>query len=507
MTDATRIQNADAAIIQATVTENDSHENSTDNLEKELSSVKDTSVEIKKGSEPHCVFSKSKRMVICLIVSYSALISPLSGNSYYPALPQISQEFDVSISLANLSVTSYTIFQALSPSFWGPISDLVGRRPVYIATIVIFIGICVGLALAPSYSALLVLRMFQAFGSSSAIALGGGVITDISTPAERGGYIGIFMFCQTISMAVGPLVGGIISDKLSWRWLFWVLLMMGLIGLVLVFFFLPETLRSLVGNGSGYANPTPSQWFKHRKISNKNVTSFEPLTPTTRKIPNFLEPYLVLRNPDVTIIMMINGCFTYLPYCIMVTTPPHFSTIYGLSELQVGLCYICLGTGMIFGSFLSGRLLNRDYKVIALEQGIALDEIKKSGKLALDFPIYLARLRSCWVAMVLDVFVALGYGWVLYTKALLAVPVILQFLGATITGSSNIFRCMFGAIAASTIQLGIDRVGLGWMFTIIGLLLAIILSLIPILFKFGPIWRLRRSEKQSRHNTQGDTKV
>ena len=64
------------------------------------------------------------------------------------------------------------IFQALAPSFWGPLSDLVGRRPVYVGTLIVFVGICIGLALAHSYAALLILRMLQAFGASSAIALG-----------------------------------------------------------------------------------------------------------------------------------------------------------------------------------------------------------------------------------------------------------------------------------------------------------------------------------------------
>lgn len=64
------------------------------------------------------------------------------------------------------------IFQALTPSFWGSLADIWGRRPVYISTEILYVGICAGLANAPSFPALLVLRMFQAAGASSAIALG-----------------------------------------------------------------------------------------------------------------------------------------------------------------------------------------------------------------------------------------------------------------------------------------------------------------------------------------------
>ena len=66
----------------------------------------------------------------------------------------------------------YMIFQAFSPSFWGPIADLWGRRPIFLATLTIYSVVCIGLALAPNFPVFLVLRMLQAFGSSSSGALG-----------------------------------------------------------------------------------------------------------------------------------------------------------------------------------------------------------------------------------------------------------------------------------------------------------------------------------------------
>lgn len=82
------------------------------------------------------------------------------------------QELDTTTELVNVTVTVYMIFQGLSPTFWGSLADRWGRRPVYLGTMAVYIGANVGLALAPSYAALLVLRMLQAFGSSSVIAIG-----------------------------------------------------------------------------------------------------------------------------------------------------------------------------------------------------------------------------------------------------------------------------------------------------------------------------------------------
>ncbi|KAI8141950.1 major facilitator superfamily domain-containing protein [Fennellomyces sp. T-0311] len=459
--------------------------------------------------------------MITAIASYAGLVSPFSGTIYFPALNLIAQEFNISVSLVNLTVTVYMVFQALSPAFWGSLSDLWGRRPVYIGTLTIFVGVCIGLAMAPTFPVLLGMRMLQAFGASSGIALGAGVIGDFTTPAERGSYFGLFTSCQMAATAVGPVLGGIISQQLSWRWVFWLLLIIGAVGLLAVIFLLPETLRSIVGNGSGYANPTPTQWLK--KHLSKEPPTMSPHVGKSRfrTMPNFLEPFLFLRHPDVILVMIINGLYSAILYTYMTTTPTYFSKIYGLNELQVGLCYLPYGFGCMFGSTLGGRILNRDFKIIARKQGIPPEKVKSSGKLSLDFPIYTARLRTSWIQPVIGQAITISYGWVLYSEAHLAVPLILQFIaglcitavfsfcqtlmidlfpgrGASITATNNVVRSMLGAAATSGIEPCIERMGLGWTFTFLGFVLMITNSFYPILIKYGPRWWRSRVERHER---------
>jgi sugar phosphate permease len=115
---------------------------------------------------PYSVFTKPQKLFICLLASFAGMFSTLCSYIYYPALVPISRDLSVSVSLINLTITSYLIIAAVAPAFMGDMADQSGRRPVYILMFVLFIAANVGIALQRSFVALLVLRMLQSAGSS-----------------------------------------------------------------------------------------------------------------------------------------------------------------------------------------------------------------------------------------------------------------------------------------------------------------------------------------------------
>ena len=155
------------------------------------------------SAPPYSVFTKNEKRYIVFMVALAGFFSPLSANIYFPALPQLSSAMHVSTELINLTITSYMIFQGLSPAVFGDLSDAFGRRPAYVIAFTIYLAANIGLATQNSYAALLVLRCLQSTGSSVTIALGNGVVADIATSAERGGYMGLAVAGAMFGPAIG----------------------------------------------------------------------------------------------------------------------------------------------------------------------------------------------------------------------------------------------------------------------------------------------------------------
>lgn len=115
--------------------------------------------------------------------------------------------------------------EAVTPSFFGSASDSFGRRPLFLLTMIIYIGANLGLGFMPvtKYWLLLFLRALQATGGSAVIAIGSGAIADIAEPKERGKFQAIFQAGAMIGPAIGPLLGGVFAQAWGWRAMFYFL--------------------------------------------------------------------------------------------------------------------------------------------------------------------------------------------------------------------------------------------------------------------------------------------
>jgi hypothetical protein len=161
--------------------------------------------------------------------------------------------------------------------------------------------------------------------------------------------------------------------------------------LLSIVFLLHETLRSLVGNGTGYANPTPTQWLYRRLKGSDEVDTAD--TKRFRQFPNILKPFTYAFQPDVGLCLIYNGMSYSVFYAMLAAYSRLLETTYNLNELHAGLCYIPTGIGCITGSLLEGKILDRDFRIVSEQHGYD-SKVLKRGNLDLDFPIYKARLRT-----------------------------------------------------------------------------------------------------------------
>ncbi|MFF4367312.1 MFS transporter [Streptomyces sp. NPDC001594] len=186
--------------------------------------------------------SRRHRLLVLGICCMSLLIVSLDNTVLNVALPAMRREFDASVSGMQWTIDAYTLVIASLLILAGSTADRVGRRKVFALGLVLFTAGSVLCSLAPGLHWLIVFRMVQAVGGAMLNPVAMSIITNTFTdPKERARAIGVWGAVVGISMAAGPLIGGLLVDSVGWRSIFWVNLPVGLAALALTLRFVPES--------------------------------------------------------------------------------------------------------------------------------------------------------------------------------------------------------------------------------------------------------------------------
>jgi EmrB/QacA subfamily drug resistance transporter len=180
-----------------------------------------------------------------LIIIYAALmlailLAALDQTIVATALPTIVGDLG---GLSHLSwvVTAYLLATTASAPLWGKLGDQYGRKMLFQAAIVIFLIGSALCGLSQNMVELIAFRALQGLGGGGLMVLAQAIVGDVVPPRERGKYQGAFGAVFGVSSVAGPLLGGFFVDNLSWRWVFYVNLPIGLIALVTIAFALPAS--------------------------------------------------------------------------------------------------------------------------------------------------------------------------------------------------------------------------------------------------------------------------
>ncbi|KAF2823500.1 MFS general substrate transporter [Ophiobolus disseminans] len=155
--------------------------------------------------------------VACVITALTAF----SAGAYSPGIGQMTEEWGISNVAALVGITTFTTGFAIAPMILAPFSEINGRRPVFIASGILFVicQLCSGLT--QSYAGMLVVRFFVGVGGSTFSTMVGGVVSDIYHAQDRNTPMALFSGGALFGTGFGPLVSGFVAQNLSWRWIFY----------------------------------------------------------------------------------------------------------------------------------------------------------------------------------------------------------------------------------------------------------------------------------------------
>ncbi|MCS0601418.1 MFS transporter [Streptomyces sp. LP11] len=186
--------------------------------------------------------SHRRRMLVLAICCMSLLIVSLDNTVLNVALPALQRDLHAQTSGLQWTIDAYTLVLASLLMLAGSTADRLGRKKVFMAGLVVFSIGSLLCSLAPSLELLVVFRMVQAVGGSMLNPVAMSIITNTFTDRrERARAIGVWGAVVGISMAAGPLVGGLLVQSVSWRSIFWINLPVGLAALLLTLRFVPES--------------------------------------------------------------------------------------------------------------------------------------------------------------------------------------------------------------------------------------------------------------------------
>jgi EmrB/QacA subfamily drug resistance transporter len=314
------------------------------------------------------------------------LLAALDQTIVATAAPTIQKDLNIDNSLYSWITTAYLVFSTVMVPVWGKLSDIYGRKPILLIGILVFLLGSVLCGLSSNAEFLIISRAIQGLGSASLFTSALAIIADIIPAQDRGRYSGLFGAVFGISSVVGPLVGGFLTDNISWHWIFYVNIPVGAVALSFIISKMPNlnlavikptidflgvvtltiaVVPLLLALSLGKTTVTPGQlgflWTSTEilglfALATVGLIAFI-FTERSAKDPIidlslFKIPTFTIGNLAAFVIGMgFLGAFVFLPLFMQ--------NVVGVSATSSGFAGIPLVIGLVVGNVLSGQLVSR----------------------------------------------------------------------------------------------------------------------------------------------------
>ncbi|MFB7638680.1 multidrug effflux MFS transporter [Peribacillus butanolivorans] len=298
-------------------------------------------IELKETISSGNEMTKSKRLLMALMLGSFAAIGPLSLDMYLPGLPTLAEDLKSSTSLAQLSLTACLLGLALGQIYLGPLSDAKGRRVPLIISLSIYCVSSLLCAFAPSIELLLLLRFIQGIAGAGGIVISRAIVRDLFSGTDLTKFFSMLMLVNGAAPILAPVFGGQLLQFTSWRGVFIVICILSVLMVAAAFFGVKETLSP-----------------NHRSAGG--------VTDTLRTFGNLLKDRVFMGYA------FSQGFVSAAMFAYISGSPFVLQNIFGVSPQTFSLIFATNGMGIIIASQVTGRLAGKVKEEKLLQIGLCL---------------------------------------------------------------------------------------------------------------------------------------
>ncbi|XXG96172.1 hypothetical protein Hte_002451 [Hypoxylon texense] len=277
-----------------------------------------------------------------------------------PALSTIASELNMNSTESAMSLSIYLLATAFGPLFIGPLSEIYGRRVVLHASNVWFLVWNVVCGFATTKGTLIAARFLAGFGASAIYALSGGVLGDVWRPEQRGQSLGVYLLIPLLGAAVGPIIGGFMAARTTWRWMFWSTSIFQGVMIFVAFFSFHESYAPLILRQRAERVRKETGNNRYYTLAERLDGDRTPVTVLGRALTRPLR--LLIYHPIIQVTATLSGFNYGIMYVTLSTFSEIWTALYHQSVEISGLHYIAFSLGELAGSQVGGPLMDYFYK-------------------------------------------------------------------------------------------------------------------------------------------------
>ncbi|KZT67533.1 MFS general substrate transporter [Daedalea quercina L-15889] len=406
--------------------------------------------------------------------------------------------FTFSEEVAVLTISLFVAGYCVGPLVWGPLSEQVGRRNVFILSFIVYTGFQVGCALSRNTASILIFRFLGGTFAAAPLSNSGALIGDIWDAGTRGKALAFFTLAPFAGPTIGPIVSGFMAvSGVDWRWLFWVLTFFSGGCLTLVIFTLPETFLPII-------IVRKAQRLRKETGDDRYWAPFERKTDTIgRHLRRVLgRPFIVLAQEPMLIAITLYMSFVYgCIYLLFEAYPIVFIDGHHLSLGLFGLTFLPIFLGGVGGVVSYLLIFNpryvkaqKKYAPAGVPPEIRLELAMVAAPMfAISF-FWFGWTSYPWISLWAPLVAGFPLGWSIVYIFLALFNYMIDaylFVSASALAANTVVRSCFGAGFPLFAGQMFETLNPRWASTLLGFI-AIILGPIPfVLYKFGPVIRLK----------------